>query len=134
MSLTNPIFAQIYGTAYTAIISTQISNALTVGTILGQLSIGLLVDLKGRKYGIVVSTLSIVVGVILFTAAHASTLTGFFWFLTIARGLTGLGVGGEYCSSSSTAIEAADARNVKTRAFTFIMVTNLVLSCGESSS
>jgi len=73
-----------------------------VGTILGQISIGLLCDYKGRKWGIVLSTICIVVGVILATAAHGSgndlrrNFTGFIWFLTVARGLTGIGVGGEH--------------------------------------
>jgi len=72
-----------------------------VGTILGQISIGLLCDYKGRKWGIVLSTVCIVVGVILATAAHGSgndlrrNFTGFIWFLTVARGLTGIGVGGK---------------------------------------
>lgn len=44
MSLTNVIFGQLYGANYTAAFSTQISNSLTVGTIFGQILIGLLCD------------------------------------------------------------------------------------------
>lgn len=113
MSLTNVIFLQIYGASvYTSTISTQLSNSLTVGTILGQLAIGLICDLYGRKSGVVISTSFIVIGIILCTAAHGASgsVLGFFWFFTIARGITGIGVGGEYPSSSMAAVEAANTR------------------------
>ncbi|GAA6005207.1 hypothetical protein JCM11491_002619 [Sporobolomyces phaffii] len=137
LTLTNVVFGQLYGPKlYTAAYSTQVSNSLTVGTILGQIMIGLLCDLKGRKWGIVLSTVCIVVGVILATAAHGSgdnlqrNFTGFIWFFTVARGLTGIGVGGEYPSSSASSLEAAEERMKKQRGPTFIMVTNFVLSFG----
>ncbi|GAA6059719.1 hypothetical protein JCM10212_000247 [Sporobolomyces blumeae] len=137
MTMTNVVFGQLYGSKlYTPARSTQVSNSLTVGTILGQVAIGLLCDYKGRKWGIVLSTVCIVVGIILATAAHGSgndlekNFLGFIWFMTIARGLTGIGVGGEYPSSSTSAAEAANQRSVQSRGFWFILVTNLVLSFG----
>lgn len=137
MTLTNVVFGQLYGPKlYTSSYSTQVSNALTVGTIIGQVTIGLLCDYKGRKWGIVLSTVCIVVGVILATGAHGSgdnlqkNFTGFIWFLTVARGLTGIGVGGEYPSSSASSLESANERMVKQRGPIFIMVTNFVLSFG----
>ncbi|KAJ7685498.1 major facilitator superfamily domain-containing protein [Mycena polygramma] len=72
MSLTNVVFVQLFGSAaYNAMWSTQLSNSLTVGTILGQLVIGYICDVKGRKWGIVLSTVLIVIGIVLCTAAHA---------------------------------------------------------------
>ncbi|GAA5868941.1 hypothetical protein JCM16303_000312 [Sporobolomyces ruberrimus] len=137
MTLTNVLFAQLYGPKlYTAAYSTQVSNSLTVGTIFGQICIGLLCDYKGRKWGIVLSTVCIVVGVILATGAHGSgdnlqrNFTGFIWMMTVARGLTGIGVGGEYPSSSASSLEAANERVMKKRGPIFIMVTNFVLSFG----
>ncbi|KAJ7074137.1 MFS Git1p-like glycerophosphoinositol permease [Mycena amicta] len=133
MSLTNVVFGQIYGPkAYNSVWSTQLSNSLTVGTILGQLAIGYLCDVKGRKWGIVLSTILIVIGIILATAAHGAhgSFHGFLWMFTIARGVTGLGVGGEYPSSSTSAAEAANERMVSQRGPVFIMVTNFVLSMG----
>ncbi|KAF5390297.1 hypothetical protein D9757_002831 [Collybiopsis confluens] len=61
-------------------------------------------DLYPHNYTYVVSTrvalfattALIVLGAILATAAHDSTPAGLFWFLTVARGITGVGVGGEY--------------------------------------
>jgi MFS family permease len=43
--------------------------------------------------------------------------------MTIARGLTGIGVGGEYPSSSVSAVEAANEKFMKKRGMTFILVT-----------
>ncbi|BGP26963.1 MFS transporter, glycerophosphoinositol and glycerophosphocholine uptake [Rhodotorula toruloides] len=132
-SLTNVLFGQIYGKAFTSSISTRLSNSLTVGTILGQVSIGIVCDLLGRKHGIVISTFCIVAGIIIVTASHGAhgALGGFFWCFTIGRGLTGIGVGGEYPSSSASAAEAANEKMVKSRGPVFILVTNLVLSCGS---
>ncbi|KAJ7343107.1 MFS general substrate transporter [Mycena albidolilacea] len=133
MSLTNVVFGQIFGSAaYTSFWSTQLSNSLTVGTILGQLAIGYLCDVKGRKWGIVLSTVLIVLGIVLCTAAHGAngSFHGFLWMFTIARGITGLGVGGEYPSCSTSAAEAANERMPKQRGPVFILVTNVVLSSG----
>ncbi|KAJ7047159.1 MFS Git1p-related glycerophosphoinositol permease [Mycena alexandri] len=131
MSLTNVVFGQLFGSvAYNSAWSTQLSNSLTVGTILGQLAIGYICDVKGRKWGIVLSTVLIVIGVILCTAAHGNSFHKFLWMFTIARGITGVGVGGEYPSSSTSAAEAANERMMKQRGPVFILVTNLVLSLG----
>ncbi|BGP42721.1 Plasma membrane permease, mediates uptake of glycerophosphoinositol and glycerophosphocholine [Rhodotorula kratochvilovae] len=132
MTLTNVIFAQLYGKAYTSAWSTQLSNSLTVGTILGQVAIGFICDIYGRKAGIMISTFCIVAGIIIVTAAHGAggSFTGFIWCFTVGRGLTGIGVGGEYPSGSTSAAEAANERMQKSRGPTFILVTNLVLSFG----
>ncbi|ORY77581.1 major facilitator superfamily domain-containing protein [Leucosporidium creatinivorum] len=132
MSLTNVVFGILYKKEYNSQVSTRVSNSLTVGTILGQIIIGLLCDLKGRKWGIVLSTVCIVVGIILSTGAHGyhGSTVGLFWFLTVSRGITGLGVGGEYPSSSTSAAEAANEKMMKSRGPAFIMVTNFMLSFG----
>ncbi|KAJ7085741.1 major facilitator superfamily transporter [Mycena belliarum] len=137
MSLTNVVFGQIYGSAYSSVWSTQLSNSLTVGTILGQLVIGYICDIKGRKWGIVLSTVLIVVGVILCTAAHGAngSFHGFLWmftasYLQVARGITGFGVGGEYPSSSTSAAEAANERMLKQRGPVFIMVCSSLCAIG----
>ncbi|GAA5945835.1 hypothetical protein JCM10213_008200 [Rhodosporidiobolus nylandii] len=126
------LFQQIYGKAYTPDISTRLANALTISTIFGQVCIGVLCDVKGRKWGIVLSTVCIVLGIILATASHGAhgSFIGWTWMFTIARGLTGIGVGGEYPSSSASAVEAANEKMLKQRGPTFIMVTNFVLSFG----
>lgn len=91
MTLTNVVLRQIHGASYTGPISTRLSNASLVGTILGQLAIGYACDRWGRKQGIAISTFCIVAGAIIVTAAHGAhgSLSGFFWCFTIGRGLTG---------------------------------------------
>ncbi|BGP55985.1 hypothetical protein JCM8202_005127 [Rhodotorula sphaerocarpa] len=132
MTLTNVVLRQIHGASYTGPISTRLSNASLVGTILGQLAIGYACDRWGRKQGIAISTFCIVAGAIIVTAAHGAhgSLSGFFWCFTIGRGLTGVGVGGEYPSSSTSAVEATNEKMMSRRGPVFILVTNLVLSCG----
>jgi MFS family permease len=64
-------------------------------------------DRVGRKAAIILATLLIVVGCILSTAAHGAggSVYGLFWFLTVSRGMTGVGVGGEYPTASAAAGE-----------------------------
>ncbi|KAL6310057.1 major facilitator superfamily domain-containing protein [Sparassis latifolia] len=132
MTMANVAFKQIYPKEYTSTVSTRVSNALLVGEILGQVFVGLLCDRVGRKAGLVVTTVMIVIGAILSTAAHGAhgSPEGLFWFLTIARGITGVGTGGEYPASSTSASEAANEKMIANRGPVFIMVTNFVLSFG----
>ncbi|KAI0188373.1 putative metabolite transport protein [Xylaria flabelliformis] len=129
MNATNVVLTHLYK-EYTSYYSTQVSNALLVGEILGQITIGLVCDYLGRKWAILITTALIVVGGILGTAASAGTPIGLFWFLTVARGITGFGTGGEYPASSVSASEAANEHTPKQRGPVFILVTNLPLSFG----
>jgi MFS family permease len=92
----NVLFTKHYPTVYTSSVKTQVSNALLVGEILGQVVIGITCDYLGRKTAIVLTTLMVVVGGILATASHGVTTLGMFWMLTIARGIVGFGAGGKY--------------------------------------
>ncbi|TBU46102.1 MFS Git1p-like glycerophosphoinositol permease [Dichomitus squalens] len=132
MTMANVVFKKLYPKDYTPDVSTRVSNALLVGAVLGQVSVGLLCDRIGRKAALVATTLLIVIGATLGTAAHGAhgSVQGLFWFLTIARGITGVGVGGEYPASSTSASEAANEKMLKQRGPVFIMVTNFVLSFG----
>ncbi|RPD64897.1 MFS Git1p-like glycerophosphoinositol permease [Lentinus tigrinus ALCF2SS1-7] len=132
MTMTNVVFKKLYPADYTPDVSTRVSNALLVGAVLGQVVVGLLCDRIGRKAALVTTTLLIVIGAILGTAAHGAhgSVQGMFWFLTVARGITGVGVGGEYPASSTSASEAANEKILKQRGPVFIMVTNFVLSFG----
>ena len=62
------------------------------GAIIGQVIVGLICDRLGRKVALVGTTLMIVIGAILGTAAHGAhgSPQGLFWFLTFARGITGI--------------------------------------------
>jgi MFS family permease len=80
------------------------------GAIIGQIFVGLICDRIGRKVALVSTTLLIVLGCVnswlwlrfmqlsfcysatLGTAAHGAhgSVQGLFWFLTVARGITGV--------------------------------------------
>lgn len=129
MSMLNKVFAIKYPKVYDSGLSTQVSNASLVGTILGQVCFGLTVDYIGRKWSIVTATVLLVFGSMMCAASHGVTVHGMFWMLTIFRGVTGFGIGAEYPSSSVTASEAAN-ESVKKRGRAFVLATNLPLSFG----
>jgi MFS family permease len=130
MTMTNVVLKKEYSKEYTPAVSTQVSNALLVGEILGQITIGLTCDYLGRKFAIVLTTAMIVVGGILATASNGYTILGMFWMLTVSRGIVGFGVGGEYPASSTSASESANEHTLSHRGPIFIMVTNFPLSFG----
>lgn len=129
-TMTNVVLKKEYAAQYTSAVSTQVSNALLVGEIIGQLVIGLTCDYLGRKVAIVTTTAMIVIGGILATASNGTTILGMFWMMTICRGIVGFGTGGEYPASSTSASEAANEYTLKQRGPVFILVTNLPLSFG----
>lgn len=132
MTMTNVVFQRLYPTEYTSTVSTRVSNSLLVGAIIGQIIVGFICDRVGRKTAIVTTTALIVIGAIIGTAAHGAhgSVQGLFWCMTFARGITGIGVGGEYPASSTSASEAANDKFITRRGPIFIMVTNFVLSFG----
>ncbi|KAF8198945.1 MFS Git1p-like glycerophosphoinositol permease [Pholiota molesta] len=132
MTMANVVFKKLYPVDYTADVSTRVSNSLLVGAVIGQVIVGIICDRIGRKAALVLTTALIAIGATLATAAHGAggSASGLFWFLTFARGLTGIGVGGEYPASSTSASEAANEKMIKHRGPVFIMVTNFVLSFG----
>lgn len=133
--MTNVVLKAEYAKQYTSHWSTQVSNALLVGEIIGQIVVGLTCDYFGRKLAIVTTTMMIVIGGILATASSGAgsapgSIYGMFWMLTVSRGIVGFGTGGEYPASSTSAAEAANERTLKQRGPIFIMVTNFPLSFG----
>jgi MFS family permease len=132
MATANVVFERLYPKDYTPAVATRVSNSLLVGAIIGQLFVGLVCDRIGRQAALVFTTLVIVAGATLGTAAHGAhgSAKGLFWFMTFARGLTGIGVGGEYPAASTSASEAANEHMLSKRGPVFIMVTNVVLTLG----
>ena len=87
-------------------------------------------DYLGRKTAIIITTGMIILGLALCSGASGTSITGMFWMLTVARGITGFGTGGEYPASSTSASESANAYTLKRRGTIFILVTNLPLTFG----
>lgn len=69
---------------------------------------GVLIDRQGRRTGIVLATLFLIIGVVLATASHGKDQLGMFWMMIVARGIAGFGAGGEYPVCATSAAEASD--------------------------
>lgn len=129
MTMTNTVLTRIYPKEYDSKMKTAVSNASLVGTILGQVIIGILADRLNRKQAVVIATVFLVFGTILCAASHGASVNGMFWMLIVFRGVTGFGIGAEYPSCSVSANEAAN-ETVKRRGGVFCLVTNLPLAFG----
>mgnify|MGYP005989497915 FL=1 len=57
---------------------------------------GYIADQFGRKTGAIATTVLLTIGIIMSTASNGLTQTGMLWMLVIARGVAGVGAGGEY--------------------------------------
>jgi len=89
-------FAVLYPDALTNSMYSRLSNAFLIGMIIGMLFFGFIADQLGRKTGAVATTILLVLGIVLSTAANGTSHTGLMWMLVIARGIAGVGAGGEY--------------------------------------
>ncbi|KAF8929817.1 Plasma membrane permease, mediates uptake of glycerophosphoinositol and glycerophosphocholine [Haplosporangium gracile] len=132
LSLVNVCFTKLYGDDFTSEMSTRIGNSLFVGCIIGQLSFGFICDRLGRKVGLMITTVLVIVGAALCAGSYGAhgSVEGLFWALTIYRGILGVGVGGEYPCSSASASEAADEVMPGRRGMLFVFVTNFVIDSG----
>lgn len=93
---------------------------------------GFVTDRIGRKAAVFTTTGILILGSVLGTVAHAPTPVGLFWFLTVARGITGFGSGGEYPAAQTVSVEGADANYaLKRRGAVFILSTIGSLLCGQ---
>ncbi|KAI0015119.1 metabolite transport protein [Xylariomycetidae sp. FL0641] len=126
------LLAELYPDALTSNITIRLSNAFLIGMIIGMLFFGVVVDQLGRKTGAVATTALLVLGIVLSAAAHGSDPTGMFWMLIVARGIAGVGAGGEYPVSGAGAAEATDESDQyrKRRGFMFAMLADLSASLG----
>ncbi|KAF3805555.1 Glycerophosphodiester transporter GIT2 [Colletotrichum gloeosporioides] len=126
------LLAILYPDELTDTIYQRLSNAFLIGMIVGMLLFGVVVDQLGRKTGAVATTVLLVLGITLSTAASGTNPTGMFWMLIVARGIAGVGAGGEYPVSGAGAAEATDedAKYRKRRGFMFAMLADLSSSLG----
>jgi MFS family permease len=122
----------IYPEALTDTIYSRLSNAFLIGMIIGMLFFGVIVDQLGRKKGAVLTTILLVLGIAMSAAANGADHTGLLWMLIVARGVAGVGAGGEYPVSGAGAAEATDesGKYRKHRGFMFAMLADLSASLG----
>ena len=81
--------------------ASRLSNAFLIGMIIGMIGFGVVVDQLGRKTGAVATTIILILGIALSTGASGKSATGLMWMLVVARGVAGVGAGGEYPVSGS---------------------------------
>ncbi|PYH88944.1 MFS general substrate transporter [Aspergillus ellipticus CBS 707.79] len=126
------IMEVIYPSSLTTAMASRLSNAFMVGMILGMLSFGYVSDKLGRKAGAVLTTVILVLGIALSAGASGTDQTGMFWMLVVARGIAGVGAGGEYPVAGAGAAEATDEESAvrKNRGFIFAMIGDLSASLG----
>jgi MFS family permease len=123
ISFVNLFLGKIYGPdVFNTTMKSRLSYSMFVGAIVGQLGFGLVIDRVGRKIGLVSTTLLVIVGAALSAASSGTTPTGLLWMMIIARGVLGVGVGGEYPCSSVSAGESADEVAPGKRGGLFVMV------------
>jgi MFS family permease len=109
------ILKKLYPNEWNSTVKTRISTAYYVGVIVGSLLFGAFIDRFSRKAGVVTATMLVLLGVALCSAARGSGaedsseyIQGFFWMLAVARGVLGVGAGGEYPVSGVNATEAGN--------------------------
>ncbi|KAL9566576.1 hypothetical protein ACKAV7_009491 [Fusarium commune] len=126
------LFATLYPEALTSTMRSRLSNAFLIGMIVGMIGFGVVVDQLGRKTGAVMTTLILLLGIAMSAGASGLTPTGLMWMLVIARGIAGVGAGGEYPVSGAGAMEASDEDGQfrKSRGFMFAMVADLSAGLG----
>eukprot|EP00871_Galdieria_phlegrea_P001451 jgi/Galph1/2306/GphlegSOOS_G970.1 len=110
ISLLNVIWSIEYAQYYTNSVETRVNNAILYGVLVGQILFGLIADYFGRKICLLITTTLIIVGAIIAAAANGAngSIDGLFWAITIARGISGVGSGGEYPCCMPTNSEDGD--------------------------
>ncbi|KAF2089372.1 MFS general substrate transporter, partial [Saccharata proteae CBS 121410] len=128
----NVIFKHLLS-SYSTAQQTRVSNSLIVGQILGILLLGVVSDGWSRKAGIVFTSTMVVLGSLMATVAlsvRSYGINNMIWYLTIARGVAGVGVGGEFPPSASAVSEGMDDHNARNRGPVFVFATTFVTCWG----
>ncbi|WVO14752.1 hypothetical protein L204_102390 [Cryptococcus depauperatus] len=77
-----------------------------IGIIIGQILVGIEGDWIGRRFGLVQDALVMTLGLVMLTASWGKTLEGWVICYGFAQFFYGIGVGGEYPMTSTTAMES----------------------------
>ncbi|KAJ6144105.1 metabolite transport [Penicillium chermesinum] len=130
------VLAKLYPKDTTGDVKTRLSNSILIGDIFGMLIFGYCIDRFGRRLGVILTTLFLVLGIIIATASHGATIRGMYWMMVIGRGVAGVGAGGEYAVCTSQALECADGseRLRKKRGMLVAVSTNAAIIAGFVAS
>ncbi|RDI88779.1 AP-2 complex subunit alpha-2 [Venturia inaequalis] len=131
-SSTNVVFNHLLTTkVYTADTQTRISNSLLVGSVIGILVFGFTADKFSRKGGMLVTSGLVIIGSLLSTLVfQIKGANNMLWFLTVARGMAGVGVGGEYPTSAAAALEGSNEHFDTQRGPIQVLISTLMATSG----
>ncbi|ETW03258.1 hypothetical protein H310_05654 [Aphanomyces invadans] len=116
INIINVILEHQYTTkVYDARMKSNVSAAALIGAVLGQLAFGFLGDVYGRKKCMIATCALLIVGGIMCAAAYGGSAVNTLWFLVIARGLLGFGIGGEYPLAAASSSEDATSPQDRNR-------------------
>ncbi|OQR99668.1 inorganic phosphate transporter [Achlya hypogyna] len=108
INIVNVILEHQYGKdVFDSGMKSNVSTSALIGAVLGQLVFGVLGDMYGRKNCMIATCALLIIGGILCAAAYGGSDLGTLWFLVIARGVLGFGIGGEYPLAASSSSEDA---------------------------
>ncbi|KAG9524487.1 major facilitator superfamily transporter, partial [Aureobasidium melanogenum] len=136
MGYMTTVMKKLYPKALTSSIKTRLSNSILIGEVIGMLLFGFCIDKFGRRFGVIATTVFLVLGITLATASHGASATSMFWMMIISRGIAGVGAGGEYAVCTAQALEAADGGSSlqKKRGLLTAISTNCAIILGFVSS
>ncbi|KAJ5909228.1 hypothetical protein N7495_001910 [Penicillium taxi] len=127
---TNVVLNHLLGSGingYSSEMKTRVSNASTVGAILGVVVLGYTSDMYSRKTGLLFTSSIVVIGTLMSTVALSiHPIHNMLWYSVIARGIAGFGMGGEYPPSAAAGIEETNERMKKYRGPMFVSFTTLM--------
>lgn len=116
----------------------NIASIAFAGTVVGQLSFGLLADHFSRKAGMMISTTILIVFSILCAGSWGvgapENPGGMLANLTVWRAILGVGIGGEYPAGSVACAETSQKLGAGTRNRWFIWFTNFMIDTGFVTS
>lgn len=125
------MFSKIYPEIYPKLSTTPfVPSVVFAGLVFGQLLFGHISDRCGRRIGMLLATLIIILFSALCAGAWYPTVQGMMIMFTIWRFCLGIGIGAEYPAGSVAASEATAEVNAGRRHALFIMVTNFVIDTG----
>lgn len=114
MNVVNVVLTEQYTKkTYTTNMKSSVSAAALIGAIIGQVLFGVLGDVFGRRITMIATCGLLIIGGILCTVAYAGSAIYTLYFLVVARGILGIGIGGEYPLAAASTAE--DCTNVAER-------------------
>lgn len=101
-----------------------------MGAVTGILVLGYTSDKFSRKGGMFINSGLVVIGSLATLVFQVKDSHNKVWFLTIARGIVGVGVGGEYPTSAAAALEGSNEHFDKQRGPIQVLISTLMATSG----